>query len=90
MPGSLLAIRTELEATMNSTTNHDPLVREQSVAAFLNVKLSTIQRWRYRTRMEREQIGPPFVALPNGSVRYDMNKVRAWALSGASDQRESA
>jgi DNA-binding transcriptional MerR regulator len=49
-----------------------PLLTQRQAAAYLNVSIRTLQRWR------REGIGPPSIRLPNGYLRYRLADLYRW------------
>jgi DNA-binding transcriptional MerR regulator len=50
----------------------EPLLTQRQAAAYLNVSIRTLQRWRL------EGIGPPSIRLPNGYLRYRLADLEAW------------
>jgi excisionase family DNA binding protein len=50
----------------------EPLLTQRQAAAYLNVSIRTLQRWR------REGIGPPSIRLPNKYLRYRQGDLDAW------------
>jgi DNA-binding transcriptional MerR regulator len=50
----------------------EPLLTQRQAAAYLNVSIRTMQRWR------RQGIGPPSIRLPNGYLRYRPADLDEW------------
>lgn len=48
------------------------LLTQRQAAAYLNISIRTMQRWR------RHGIGPPSIRLPNGYLRYRKSDLDAW------------
>ena len=60
---------------MNSTHNFDRLLNEKDVANALNVKVTTLRRWRWAGK------GPQFLKI-GAAVRYDPADLEAF-IAGA-------
>ncbi len=54
---------------------------EAQLATYAALSVRTLQAWRLR------RIGPPFVKLPTGAIRYRLDEYDIWAASGAEGQR---
>jgi DNA-binding transcriptional MerR regulator len=52
----------------------EPLLSQRQAAAYLNVSIVTLQRWRKRN----PPVGPPSIVLPNGYRRYRKSDLDAW------------
>ena len=50
----------------------EPLLTQRQAAAYLNVSIRTLQRWR------QQGIGPPSIRLPNGYLRYRLADLYQW------------
>jgi DNA-binding transcriptional MerR regulator len=48
------------------------LLTQRQAAAYLNVSITTLQRWR------RKGIGPPSIVLPNGYHRFRRADLEEW------------
>jgi hypothetical protein len=53
----------------------EKLWTEIQTGEYLNIAVGTLQQWRY------SKIGPPWLKLPTGAVRYKPEAVAAWAES---------
>jgi excisionase family DNA binding protein len=50
----------------------EPLLTQRQAAEYLNVSITTLQRWR------RKGIGPPSIRLPNGYLRFRRSDLDTW------------
>ena len=55
-----------------SSMHERTLLTERDLAGMLGKPPRTLSQWRYR------QVGPPFLRLVGGSVRYDLADIEAW------------
>jgi excisionase family DNA binding protein len=53
----------------------DPLLSQPQAAAYLNVSVRTLQRWR------ELGVGPGSIKLPNGHRRYRRSELDRWLNS---------
>jgi predicted DNA-binding transcriptional regulator AlpA len=51
------------------------LMRQEQVAAMLQLSPSTLEDWRWK------RIGPPFVRISRGCIRYEESEVTRWIES---------
>ncbi len=56
------------------------LLTQRQAAAYLNVSITTLQRWR------RQGIGPPSIVLPNGYRRFRRSDLDRWLREHEADQ----
>lgn len=52
-----------------------PLATEDELSAYLRTPKGTLRNWRYR------KVGPKWLRLEGGGIRYDWADVEAWAAS---------
>jgi DNA-binding transcriptional MerR regulator len=57
------------------------LLTQRQAAAYLNVSITTLQRWR------RNGIGPPSIVLPNGYRRFRKSDLDAWLAQHEEDDQ---
>lgn len=60
----------------------DPLVHPEALAEYLQIKPKTLQNWRSR------RVGPLFVRLEDGLIRYRQEDVACWLRQQADTSRD--
>jgi predicted DNA-binding transcriptional regulator AlpA len=72
--------------------NHRPaavsrgLVDEHTIADLLCYSVKTVQNWRLASR----NVGPPYIKLTTGTVRYSLDAVEEWLKSCTVGSGEAA
>lgn len=66
---------------MAMTENDDDLLTPEETAKLLRVAVSTLVRWRRETRKRNVQVGPYWVQVTSGTVKYRRSTVREFVTA---------
>lgn len=61
---------------MNPNEKVPTLLSPEEVSMILQIKISTLSNWRSR------KLGPPFIKLPSGSIRYELKALNEYINAG--------